>query len=102
MAQKPAAQPGKRHCRRHAGRDEKGHHRDAGAFFATPKNMYVYEMIQEMARLTSGALTFNTLYIAIYRLQERSSSARRKSALRKTAPGCILPLPKRGRRICKN
>ena len=28
------------------------------------------EMLQEMARLSDGVLQFNTLYIAIYRLQE--------------------------------
>ena len=32
--------------------------------------MYAYEMLQEMARLSDGVLQFNTLYIAIYRLQE--------------------------------
>ena len=32
--------------------------------------MYAYEMLQEMARLSGGVLQFNTLYIAIYRLQE--------------------------------
>lgn len=40
-------------------------------FLLRQKEMYVYEMIQEMARLTGGVLTFNTLYLAIYRLQER-------------------------------
>ena len=34
------------------------------------KSMYAYEMIQEMARLSDGMLRFNTLYLAIYRLQE--------------------------------
>lgn len=40
-------------------------------FLLRQKEMYVYETIQEMARLTDGVLTFNTLYLAIYRLQER-------------------------------
>lgn len=40
-------------------------------FLLRQKNMYVYEMIQEIGRLTEGVLTFNTLYIAIYRLEER-------------------------------
>ena len=40
-------------------------------FLLRQKEMYVYEMIREMARLTDGVLTFNTLYLAIYRLQER-------------------------------
>lgn len=40
-------------------------------FLLRQKSMYAYEMIQEMARLTNGVMTFNTLYIAIYRLQER-------------------------------
>ena len=32
--------------------------------------MYTYEMSQELTRLTDGVYTFNTLYLAIYRLQE--------------------------------
>jgi len=39
-------------------------------FLLRKKPMYVYEMQQEIERLTQGALTFNTLYLAIYRLQE--------------------------------
>ena len=39
-------------------------------FLLRQKNMYAYEMIQEMARVTNGVLTFNTLYLAIYRLVE--------------------------------
>lgn len=40
-------------------------------FLLRQKCMYVYEMQQEVDRLTNGALTFNTLYLAVYRLQER-------------------------------
>ena len=39
-------------------------------FLLRQKKMYVYEMAQELARLTEGIYTFNTLYLAIYRLQE--------------------------------
>lgn len=39
-------------------------------FLLRQKPMYVYEMQQEIERITGGALTFNTLYLAIYRLQE--------------------------------
>ena len=39
-------------------------------FLLRQKPMYAYEMLQEMARLSDGVLQFNTLYIAIYRLQE--------------------------------
>ena len=39
-------------------------------FLLRQKNMYVYEMIQEIERLTEGVFTFNTLYLAIYRLQD--------------------------------
>ncbi|HJB39786.1 MAG TPA: PadR family transcriptional regulator [Candidatus Ruthenibacterium avium] len=39
-------------------------------FLLKQKSMYAYEMIQEMARLSDGMLRFNTLYLAIYRLQE--------------------------------
>ena len=40
-------------------------------FLLRQKKMYVYEMIQEAARITEGTLTFNTLYLAIYRLKDR-------------------------------
>lgn len=39
-------------------------------FLLRQKPMYVYEMSQELTRLTGGVYTFNTLYLAIYRLQE--------------------------------
>lgn len=32
--------------------------------------MYTYEMMQEIQTLSGGAITFNTLYQAIYRLQD--------------------------------
>ena len=32
--------------------------------------MYTYEMMREMERLSNGVLSFNTLYIAIYRLEK--------------------------------
>ena len=44
-------------------------------FFLRQKPMYVYEMSQEMSRLTGGVYTFNTLYLAIYRLQEHGHIA---------------------------
>ena len=39
-------------------------------FMLRQKTMYSYEMMQEIARLTDGVLTFNTLYLAVYRLQD--------------------------------
>lgn len=39
-------------------------------FFLKQRPMYAYEMLQEIARLSGGILQFNTLYIAIYRLQD--------------------------------
>lgn len=39
-------------------------------FFLRQKPMYTYEMMHEMERLSDGILTFNTLYIAIYRLEK--------------------------------
>lgn len=39
-------------------------------FLLKHKPMYAYEMMQEVARLTAGALQFNTMYLAIYRLQQ--------------------------------
>ena len=44
-------------------------------FLLHQKPMYVYEMSQEMSRLTGGVYTFNTLYLAIYRLQEHGHIA---------------------------
>ncbi len=38
-------------------------------FLLRQKPMYTYEMMREMERLSDGVLTFNTLYIAIYRLE---------------------------------
>lgn len=34
------------------------------------KPMYTYEMMNELERVSDGYLSFNTLYIAIYRLKE--------------------------------
>ena len=39
-------------------------------FLLHQKSMYTYEMMREMERLSDGVLTFNTLYIAIYRLEK--------------------------------
>ncbi len=39
-------------------------------FLLKQRPMYAYEMLQEIARLSENALQFNTLYIAIYRLQD--------------------------------
>lgn len=44
-------------------------------FLLRQKPMYVYEMSQEMSRVTGGVYTFNTLYLAIYRLQEHGHIA---------------------------
>ena len=44
-------------------------------FLLRQKPMYVYEMSQKMSRLTGGVYTFNTLYLAIYRLQEHGHIA---------------------------
>lgn len=39
-------------------------------FVLLKKPMYTYEMMQEIADLSGGVITFNTLYQAIYRLQD--------------------------------
>lgn len=39
-------------------------------FLLKQRPMYAYEMLQEIARLSGNVLQFNTLYIAIYRLQD--------------------------------
>lgn len=38
-------------------------------FLLRQKPMYTYQMAQEIERLTDGKLTFNTMYLAVYRLQ---------------------------------
>lgn len=40
-------------------------------FMLRQKSMYTYQILSELTRLTDGALTFNTLYLAIYRLEEK-------------------------------
>jgi len=40
-------------------------------FMLRQKPMYTYQMAQELDRLTQGVLTYNTMYLAVYRLQER-------------------------------
>lgn len=39
-------------------------------FMLRQKPMYTYQMAQEVDRLTQGVLTYNTMYLAVYRLQE--------------------------------
>jgi len=39
-------------------------------FMLRQKPMYTYQMAQELDRLTQGVLTYNTMYLAVYRLQE--------------------------------
>ena len=38
-------------------------------FLLRQKPMYTYQMAQEVERLTGGVLTYNTMYLAVYRLQ---------------------------------
>ena len=38
-------------------------------FLLRQKPMYTYQMAQEVERLTDGVLTYNTMYLAVYRLQ---------------------------------
>lgn len=40
-------------------------------YFLRQKPMYTYELIQEIKKQSSGYFSYNTLYIAIYRLQEK-------------------------------
>lgn len=39
-------------------------------FVLRKRPMYTYEMMQELETLSGGTITFNTLYQAIYRLQD--------------------------------
>ena len=45
-------------------------------FVLRHKSMYTYEMMQEIDRMSTGKITFNTLYQAIYRLQSLHSRGR--------------------------
>lgn len=38
-------------------------------FMLRQKPMYTYQMSQEVEKLTQGVLTYNTMYLAVYRLQ---------------------------------
>lgn len=40
-------------------------------YFLRQKPMYTYELIQEIKKQSGGYFSYNTLYIAIYRLQEK-------------------------------
>lgn len=40
-------------------------------YFLHQKPMYTYELIQEIEQKSGGHFSYNTLYIAIYRLQEK-------------------------------
>lgn len=40
-------------------------------YFLRQKNMYTYELIGEIKKQSEGMFAYNTLYIAIYRLQEK-------------------------------
>ena len=46
-------------------------------FVLRHKSMYTYEMMQEIDRMSTGKITFNTLYQAIYRLQSSSTFKRK-------------------------
>lgn len=39
-------------------------------FMLRQKPMYTYQIAQEVNRLTQGVLSYNTMYLAVYRLQE--------------------------------
>lgn len=39
-------------------------------FMLRQKPMYTYQMTQEVDRLTQGELAYNTMYLAVYRLQK--------------------------------
>jgi PadR family transcriptional regulator PadR len=40
-------------------------------YFLHQRAMYTYELIQEIKKQSDGYFSYNTLYIAIYRLQEK-------------------------------
>lgn len=98
MKQKPGEQPGKSGTP--AGMREamkKATTEMMVLFLLRQKNMYVYEMIQEVARLTGGVLTFNTLYIAIYRLQEREFICEAEKCIAENRTRVYFAITQKGR-----
>ena len=71
-------------------------------FMLRQKPMYTYQMAQEVDRLTQGVLTYNTMYLAVYRLQEGGYIQETENAWRMVGRAIIWTLPPQGRSIMKN
>ena len=55
---------------RYARCHEESHDRNVGSIHIAAKPMYTYQIAQEVNRLTQSVLSYNTMYLAVYRLQE--------------------------------
>lgn len=50
-------------------------------FMLRQKPMYTYQMAQEVEKLTHGVLTYNTMYLAVYRLQSNGYIEEKKKCI---------------------
>lgn len=50
-------------------------------YFLHQRAMYTYELIQEIKKQSDGYFSYNTLYIAIYRLQEKGYIAEKEKTV---------------------
>lgn len=55
-------------------------------FMLRQKPMYTYQIAQEVNRLTQGVLSYNTMYLAVYRLQENGFIEEAKKVLKMVEP----------------
>ena len=65
------------------------------------KPMYTYEMMSAVAQRSGGVIAFNTMYLSIYRLQDRGlhPGTGQGGVRGQPQPGSISPSPPRGRPI---
>ena len=63
-------------------------------FLLRQKPMYTYQMAQEVERLTKGVLTYNTMYLAVYRLQSNGYICETEKRIEDgRARICLAPTP---------
>lgn len=55
-------------------------------FMLRQKSMYTYQIAQEVNRLTQSVLSYNTMYLAVYRLQENGFIEEAKKVLKMVEP----------------
>ena len=64
-------------------------------FMLRQRPNYIYQLTQEIERLTDKQLKFNTLYLAVYRLEANGHIYVQKEAIF----GCTMQLRHRGKNI---